>query len=216
MNLSTLRTKVIDWLNNTSISASVVTDCINMAIHDIEKGKNWQCMEEWKYVTSTEDRISCPAYKEIIWFKIKQDGIYSRIRKYINSGSLLENYSSETVTGTPEAFATIRATDEFIVRPYPSQSFSYEIYYYKYTADLVNDGDENYWTNNQWELILYGSLLKCSEYLTGANADKIKAWKNSYESYLSGATNSEMNEKHGGSELNMPAFEYNPLSELKE
>lgn len=205
MTLSEIRTKVLDWINNSSITDSTVNDAINFAIKTIEGLYDWTCMETWMYTDTADDRITMPSVKTVIWLAIKESDIFYPLTQYSNISTFFKNYPTDSVTGRPEAFCLLRATDEIIVRPYPDKTYTYNIYFYKYSAELNSDTDENYWTKNKWDLVLWGALINLAGYAEGLTP-RVDVWKEQYEQNLQNTIISDINCRHQGSKLNIPDF----------
>ncbi len=200
MTFSELKNKVINYLNRPDLS-NIVGDFINMAMHRLEKENsgfgNWKCMEKRKTVTTSEPYISIPSrYKEAIWLKVIDGNRYYDLSKTSPQTALsLYPYIDES-KGRPVIYSTIMATNEFLVRPTPDKEYTFDLYYYAYTADLVNDDDTNWWTENAWEVLLYGALGEASPYLV--NDERIAVWKGFYDISIARIMQSEKNEEFSG------------------
>ncbi len=200
MTFGQLKSKVLAYLNRTDL-IDIVGDFINIAMRKLEKDNsafgNWKCMEKRKQTVTNEQYISIPTgYKEPIWFSVIENNLYYPIKK-VSQLDILENVYDSTQKGRPLYYATIYATQEFLLIPAPDKEYTFELYYYGYTPDLVDDSDTNWWTENAWEVLLYGALLEAEPYLYG-DEKRIILWKSMFDDVLTRLRKAEQAETYAG------------------
>lgn len=175
MNFTDLVTKIGDYAVRPDLASTVIPDMINMALHDLEQDPeiNWKHMEvkTTGNVTSTVDTITKPTrYKEVKYLSIT---VYDQ-RAWLDKTSysdLMTTYPYDaTVKTIPEKFALYTASNVFYLRPYPDATYAYELTTYNYSADLSSTNLTNWFTDNAWELLLYGALIELAPYLKAAEA----------------------------------------------
>lgn len=197
MTFGALQTKVADYLNKDNLT-SIIPDFINSAMHRVEKDFNWKTMRKKATGSTTDDYVAIPTrYKEMDCFFITESGVKNPLTKTEYSHLITIFPHGNGFTGMPEAFATVEADSKFYMRPWPDAVKTYEIVYYAYTADMSLTTDNNDWTNNAWEVLLYGSLLEASPYLIAD--DRLLVWKGFYDEAINKLQLSERREKFRGS-----------------
>lgn len=196
MNFGQLKSKVALYLNRDDLAAQI-GDFINMTIHRVEKENsgfgNWKCMEKREIVTTSEAYIFIPQrFKEAIWFKVKDGDRYYDLQKTSPKHALNLYPYPDSGKGRPVIFSTIKATNEFLVRPTPDKFYTFDLYYYVYSPDLSADTDTNWWTENAWEILLYGALGEAEPYLV--NDSRIVVWKGFFDLAVARLRNAEQAE----------------------
>ena len=122
-------------------------------------------------VTSSTDTIAIPTrYKEVKCLSIT----VSTKREFLTKTSyqdLMMTYPYDANSKSiPEKFALYTADSVFYLRPYPDDTYAYELTTYNYSVDLSESNLTNWFTANAWELLLYGALLEMQPYLKAAEA----------------------------------------------
>lgn len=203
MNFGDLKTKVAAYLNRTDLTTEI-PNFINLAQRDAERGQvilhdrltiiNWTCMKKRQTVSSDEAYITLPDnIKEVRWLKILLNGRYYPLDAVSPETALnLYHYPSDA-EGRPVLFAFLDEQGELLVRPTPDQTYTYDMGFYAYSDELVNDSDTNWWTDNAWEVLLYGALAQAEPYLM--NDPRIATWKGLYESALQKLAKAELSAK---------------------
>lgn len=197
MDFLTLQGKVADWLNVTNLTAQI-PDFINMALHDIEGDWNYKCMEV-RMTTSTADAYITmpPGYKDTKWFKVLVDTQYRNLAKDSSDNAIANHPDLTNGTGPPEVFSTMTSSSEFLVRPTPDTTYTFEGIFYCYTADLSNNTDTNWWTINSWEALLFGALFFAAPFIK--DDPRVATWKVYYDAATKALRDAESNENIGGS-----------------
>ena len=176
---------------------------INLAQKRIEREHNWKCMEKRQTTSASDPYISIPArFKEHKSLMIFEGGRYYSLMK-TSYEHALNIYPLESANrGMPLVFATAQATNEFLVRPTPDKSYTYDLYYYQYTDDLVEDTDSNWWTNVAWDALLYASLGESAPYLMAD--ERLVTWKALYDVAISRLKSTERMEEFSGAQFIRP------------
>ena len=186
MNFTNLATKIGDYAVMPDLVATVIPDMINMALHDLEQDPeiNWKHMEAKTpgTVTSSSDTIAIPTrYKEVKFLSITVYDKRHWLHKTSYSDLMSEYPYDATSKAIPEKFALYTASSVFYLRPYPDTTYNYELTTYNYSADLSDTNGTNWFTNNAWELLLYGALIEMQPYLKVAKAiAQIPIWQGFY------------------------------------
>lgn len=103
--------------------------------------------------------------------------------------------STET-TLTPD----IAPTQQILIRPTTTASDSYTLNFFGYQYSPELDGvvyTTNWWTQNAWEVVLYGALIEAEPFIK--NDEKAMTWKAFYDAGLKGLKESEIIEELSGS-----------------
>jgi hypothetical protein len=61
---------------------------------------------------------------------------------------------------TPKVFATKQASSRFVVRPYPDNTYAYEMVTRNFSLDLSDASPSNFWMTDMWEIVFYGALIQ--------------------------------------------------------
>lgn len=203
MNYGNLKTLVESYIHrSTSQIVANIPAWINSAMHKLERRHNWACMEDEDTgsLNSATDYITITTrYKNIKSFFIEYNDRWVELdrRNYRNLIRLFPD--DDNSKSIPESYSVSRAKGKVLVRPYPDTTYNYEITYRRYTADLSADIDTNFWTDNHYEILLYGALLQGELF---AEADKIK-WRNMYDEMVNELTVAEKEEEIEGSYQNI-------------
>ena len=207
MNFGEITTRVRAQLNSED-AAVFVNEWVKQTQRTQEINGNYKCMEVRATVASSEYKISIPnlsggRFKEAIAFKVQDgDTFYELLKDSI--GQAEKDYPSPTTEkGRPKVFATHAATNEFFVRPTPDKSYTFDLYFYQYLPELSADSDTNWWTNNAWDLLIYGTLIKAEAYLN--HPDKALFWQSLHDRAVGQLQLSEVKEKWAGSRQRMVA-----------
>lgn len=203
MNYGEIKTLVQNAIHrSTTKIVSSIPAWINSAMHRLERRNNWRCMEDedTDTFTSAQDYITIPTrYKNIKSFFIEyNDQWYEPDRR--NYRNLIKLFpDDDNLKSTPEAYAVSKAKGKVLVRPYPDTDYNYEITWRRYTADLSANSDTNFWTDNHYEILVYGALLEGEMFV---EADKIK-WRNMYDEMFSELKLAEKEEETEGAYQNI-------------
>lgn len=164
MNFSGLITKITSLLDRSDYDTKA-GEFINSAIHELEWSYNWRKMEAAPVtgnLTTTVDYISIPSkYKRVKSLFVTVDTIEKPLAKK-SYFWLKSHYPHGTSSpGEPSIFAIKQGESKFYVRPYPQQTYSYELIYDVFSDDLVvNTNESNFWMTDMWEIVYYGALLQ--------------------------------------------------------
>ncbi len=178
MDFSTLKTTTADWLNRSDLS-SQIGDFINIAIRKIENSPKHNFKYMKSYATgpfvSGDYTLAYPTrYKAIqAFYVLDTNNKYIRLDKQTLSHALSRwPYISE-FKDFPEMAADDDANSQFIIRPTIDQTYTYNLYYYAYSAELSGDTDTNWWTDNYWEVLMYRALHEASMFVKDVNEAQI-------------------------------------------
>ncbi len=214
---ATLKTAVADYLNRTDISATVIGNFINLAMRNLEDGQvtidgniqshNWNCMQVRQTTTpaSVSTFLTFPSrIKDVSWLKILEDEKYYDLDPVTASVAYSLHPYGDDVTGRPAVFALLEAQSEILLRPYPDQVYLYDINYYAYHDDLSADASHNWWTDNHWDILLYGALLQATPYLV--NDPRITVWQNFYDRAVAQLYRQEKQKNTSGGMLRIRSY----------
>ncbi len=163
MNFTQLKTKITALLDRSDYNARA-GEFINSAIHILEQTYDWRQMEAAPVtgnLTTSGDYIAIPdRYKNVkslfITANTREKPLAKKDYFWIKSRY---PYGTDG-RGEPEVFATKTGESKFIIRPYPQQTYAYELIYNAFSADLVTDTNEsNFWMSDMWEIVYYGALI---------------------------------------------------------
>lgn len=205
MNFSNLATKVGDYAVRPDLVSTIIPDMINMALHDLEQDPeiNWKHMETKTTgnTSSSSDTIAVPTrYKETKYLSITVSDQRHWLEKTSYSDLMTEYPYDATGKQIPEKFALYTASSVFFLRPYPDGTYPYELTTYNFSADLSDSNPTNWFTENAWELLLYGSLLELQPYLKSQEAlSQIPIWQGLYARRLDKWKRISANEDWAGS-----------------
>ena len=164
MNFSGLITKITTLLDRSDYDTKA-GEFINSAIHELEQTYDWRQMEAAPLTgnfTTSIDYITIPSrYKNTKCLFITVDTMEKPLakKKYFWLKSHYP-YGSNS-KGEPEYFAIKTGESRFIVRPYPQQTYAYELVYNAFSSDLVVETNEsNFWMEELWEIVFYGALIQ--------------------------------------------------------
>ena len=162
MNFGELQTQVSNKVGYNDQSEKIPT-YINSAIHQLEQEDDWPHMETRATgnLTSSQDYIAIPSkYKNVVTLKITDSDQEIFLRK--GSYETIINLYPFGITSKAclKRFAKKKSESNFIVRPYPDKTYAYELISNNYSTDLSASSDTNYWTDENWEIVMYGALIQ--------------------------------------------------------
>jgi len=214
MNFGELKTKVSEYLNRSDLD-SHISDWIHIAQRDVERGQftiegrtiavNWNCMKSRQTVDSDEMYITMPVrIKEVCWMKILHNGRYYPLDGIAPDLALSLYPYPESANGRPKLFSFLEEQNEIMVRPTPDQSYHYEMELYAYSAELSKDADENWWTKNAWEILLYGALIQAEAFMV--NDSRMTTWKTMYDLTVSKLASTERSARFASSQFVIQSY----------
>ena len=163
MNFGELQTQVLNKIDYGDQITKVPT-YINSAIHQLEEEDDWPHMESKLSgdLTTSVDYIAIPTrYKNCKYRLFVTDSDVQKPVVKCEYDALIEAHPyGSTNKSLPKRFAEKPSESNFIVRPYPDKTYAYELLVNVFSADLSASGDTNYWTNNKWEIVMYGALVQ--------------------------------------------------------
>ena len=163
MNFGELQTQVSNKIGYGDQSSKIPT-YINSAIHQLEDEDDWPHMESKLSgnLTTSVDYVAIPTrYKNCKYRLFVTDSDKQKPVVKCEYDALIEaNPYGSTKKDLPLRFAEKPSESNFIVRPYPDKTYAYELLVNVYSADLVANSDTNYWTDNKWEIVMYGALIQ--------------------------------------------------------
>lgn len=163
MNFTQLKTKITTLLDRSDYDTRA-GEFINSAIHILEQTYDWRQMEAAPVtgnLTTSIDYIDIPArYKNVKCLFITVDTREKPLSKKSYFWIKSHYPSGSNSKGEPEMFATKTGESKFVIRPYPQQTYAYELVYNAFSSDLVTDTNEsNFWMSDMWEIVYYGALI---------------------------------------------------------
>lgn len=204
MNFLTLKNKVKTYIN--SDATPLAGDWINLVQRQIQRQYNFKNMEVRSTTSTSEMYISAPPspnlIKEIISIRVQEDSRYYTLIKDSPTHAFMSYPFPSDEKGRPVLYAVMPATNEIVVRPTPDKVYLFDLYYYRYLPELSADTDTNWFTDNAWEILFYGTLIEGSAF---ANNEKIGIWQELYERALKRLIEYEQKDKWGGGYLNLKA-----------
>lgn len=192
MAYSDVQTLVANVLNRTDLTTQIKV-WINDAMREAERGAimidgrvrviNWNHMRKRQTTSSAETYITMPStIKSIEFLKIEEDDIFYDLDKYDLATALSLYPVEDDVTGRPIIYALCDATSEILVRPYPDTTYTYDMGFYQFTADMSADADYNYFTLYAEDILVYGALVQSAVYI--GHDERLAIWEKLYEQKL--------------------------------
>ena len=156
MNFTDLKSRITSLIDRSDYDTKAGV-YINSAIHLLERRFDWLSMENRSTGTLTSTGyIAMPSkYKNSKYFIVPDSDIVVLDKR--SYGFIKSNYST---TGVPECFATLKSLSRIVIGPTPSQDYSYEFIYNKYSDDLTDASPSNFWMTDMWEVVYYGALIE--------------------------------------------------------
>jgi hypothetical protein len=114
-------------------------------------------------------------WRKTVSMKVNGAPIVMRSQDYVAM------YQSESEPGTPQFYAEYDYNN-FAIAPAPSTNSSVEIIYYSEIQPLDDENQQNLFTRETPQLMLYGTLLAAQGYLKAL--DKLPVWKGYYDDTL--------------------------------
>lgn len=204
MNFGQIKSEIVSWAIGLSDIQSIAGTLVNMALHDIEKDRNWRWMQSiiTGSLTTSSDNFDEPAnYKETIAFFITDSNKEVELRKYSYHFMLLKYPDDSTSPSKPKAFAMLNNASgnaKIYFRPWADQSYNYTHIYHKFSNDFSNDSDTHWLLTNAWEVLLFGAL-KHAEKFTRTNDEDVKRWTDAYNENFSKLDKMKIDEEIAGS-----------------
>ena len=168
MTFEELQTEVQSWLLDLPSGASTrVPGWINKAIRDAEERHNFLCMEATIAATQTVDQTRLLVAKPSNWkehrgdpYRVNQDGSNTPIKWAASEQDMVNTYASTTpAEGNPTPVDEgaprylLERETQIDVYPLPDTesewtngNYRVVVPYWKYLADLSQDADENFFT----------------------------------------------------------------------
>ena len=210
MTYSTLKTLVANYLDREDLTSSV-PNFVTSAQRKIERGDpigidrpiiskgDFKCMKAYATgaLTSGSAYLTLPArYKTTQAFYVVSNSEYKLLNKKSLRAALTMFPDLSNDKDTPSIFATDDANSRFVLRATPDSAYTYHLYYFNYLSELSADGDTNWWTDNAWEMLLYGALMQAEPFMR--NDPRIETWAGMLEQSIQGLMRSELKEESGG------------------
>jgi len=111
-------------------------------------------------------------WRKTISMKINGVPVTNRSMDYVTQ------FQSESDAGQPIYYGDYDY-DHWALAPKPDQSYPLEIIYYSRIQPLDEENQENLWTREAPQALLYGTLLQAQGYLK--SLEKISVWKGYYD-----------------------------------
>lgn len=163
MDFTTLKTRITGLIDRSDYDTNAGI-FINSAIHELEMSYNWRKMEASPLtgnLTTSVDYVAIPTrYKRAKSFLITVD---TKEKPLAKKGYfwLKSHYPyGANSKGEPEAYAIKQGESRFYVRPYPQQTYAYELICDVFSEDLSDASPSNFWMTDMWEIVYYGALLQ--------------------------------------------------------
>ncbi len=166
MQFAEIQRRVMDYLRKTDVTHHI-KNIINSAMRDIEREHNFNCMlsSTSGSINTGDTQIATPSnLKELILFAVETGvNTYQFLRKG-NIKQVMENLRLYSGTnGLPTYYAVYGGYINFY--PKADKDYNYYLDFYKYTDELVNETDSNFWTNQGSDILIYMSLFEAYNFL---------------------------------------------------
>jgi hypothetical protein len=185
MNFGAIKSKAIAYIGDRTDMDDIIGDFVNAALRALELIHQWKHMETLYTGTLSGDSVSVPAlFKDIVYFKITDGNEQKTLGQKAYSAMIDDYPGGSSSPDVPEVFAYQKASSVFYVRPYPSSSFSYELLTRNFSADLSNDTDTNYFTDNAWSALVLGTLLEAADAAYEIDDTRIARWQAGYNRHV--------------------------------
>jgi len=128
---------------------------------------------------------------------------------FVGGTNSLKGGATNPASETNYYIYDVEPINRLIFRPTADTAYTFETEAYHYSPDM--DALlylSNYWTNNHWELLLYGALLEAEPFMI--NDSRIETWRFMWERRLLALIKAEKNEKLSGQDLTI--YAENPLA----
>lgn len=187
---SDIKTAVADWLNRSDLTAQI-PDFIRLAELRIYRELRIPPMEAVVTVSSSNRAVALPSnYVEMK--SITAKGTPDKALKRVS----YRDQSKTTDTGIPSTYS--RRANDIIVHPAPDSSTDYELYYWADIGSITDEADgQNWFTENAPDMLLYGSLLEASPYLS--DDERIGVWQAAFQASMRNVQTMADKAEHSGS-----------------
>ncbi len=202
MDYSTLKTTVADWLNRDNMSTQIGY-FINIAMRKIENSPKHNFKYMRSYATGTlsdgDYVLAYPTrYKAIQAFYVQDTSdAYRLMKKNVLAYALSVYPYISDYKSFPEIAADDDANDQFLIRPTVDDTYTYNLYYYAYSAELSADGDTNWWTDNYWEILMYRALHEGCMYIK--DVQEAQVWMAKYQEAFDDIIDAQLDNEWDGS-----------------
>jgi len=213
---ATLKTLLAAYLNRSDLT-SYLTDFVVQAQRDLERGvfdidgekytHNFSCMAKRQTFSTDDKYITFPSrIKEIRWLKILDgdtDKWYDLNQEIPSWIMTMYPYPTDN-TSRPKVYGLMESQSELILGPTPDESYTYDIGFFAFTADLAEDADTNWWTTNAWEILLFGALIQAQSFIMGDA--RIPLWEKEFGKAVKKLIIQERESKMSGSYIQVEAY----------
>ena len=176
MTYSEIQTRIKNYLNRSDLT-SQIQDFIHFGQRKIEKVARWNGNKNRATISTSDHYITVPARLiEVINFSVTENDREYPLKKCTEDEIKKIHTDLTNDTGRPVYFAIVESLSEFLVRPTPDQTYTFDISYYRYGAELSDNNTTNWITNNHPELLIYMALLEAEPYIM--NDERVQVWAN--------------------------------------
>lgn len=186
MTFTILNAQLADYLHRDDLT-SQIPDFIRLAEIEIGRVLRVQGVERYALTTMTvgDYLLSKPTnIVDVFTVQIKVSGAWQPLR--LQSLDFVQAFAATPATqGVPKYFAH-KGEDFFMVAPAPNAAYELEIGYYERSAYLTTENETNWLTENAFDLLLYGSLVKATPFIRFD--ERIPMWRDYYDRALAQLT----------------------------
>lgn len=166
MNFGQIQRAVMDYIRKTEITHHI-KEIINSAMRDIERDYNFNTMLTTTTGTIPSDTVSISLptnFKDVLNFGIETStDVYYFLQKDAIQNVLQNIKFYANSTGVPGKYAVYGNAINFY--PKTDKAYNYVLDYFKYSDELVNTTDENFWTNQGSDILKFMSLFEAYNFL---------------------------------------------------
>jgi hypothetical protein len=185
-----VKSAIADWLDRSDLT-SRIPDFIRLAELRIYRDLRIPPMEAVVTITSSSTAVELPSN----YLEMKSMLVQGTPNKNLKRVSYRDQ-SKTTTSGIPSTYA--RKANEVIVHPVPDSSKTYELYYWADIGSITDEVDEQNWfTENAPDLLLYGALLEASPYLK--DDERVAIWRAAFSESMRTVQNMADKSEHSGS-----------------
>ncbi|MHA2063542.1 MAG: phage adaptor protein [Candidatus Thorarchaeota archaeon] len=180
VDFSTLKTRVSDYLSRSDLS-SYLDVWVNTALRRVERRNSFAYMYNTTSPTWVADTatVAIPTgFKEPIWWYFVNNDAKNFL-EYVLPWEIDAKESDATPTSYPPRYFSMVGITNFKLVPTPDSAYTNTLAYYKYSTELSGNSDTNWLTDNQPEVLIYGTLLEAEPFLY--NDQRMQMWQQMFQ-----------------------------------
>jgi hypothetical protein len=212
VNLGELKAAVSDELVVPDIDSLTLTRHINLAIRRIERNHDYTAMENLTTFTPTVDEAKysiptvAPRYKDMrkVWIEYGTTTPKSRwfVERTSSRESLVEYpITSKTSDTNTQNFPSVFFVDSQYLEFYPAPKAVdvVSVLYYRFLPDLAVDTDENFFTRDLFDAVIYGAAMETARMLE--HHDKMAIFNTAFKEAMDEGVTVDERERVSGNQL---------------